>query len=1005
MPHNGACGDYTGGRQAYFCAARFEFLFFNEFANRWRFSQSCGSSAGIDAQGVAGEFPFPTTSAMWECSTSEEWENVWAAKPMSITCSVYDGDQLECLPGTYNSTGYGPNGECTSCPADRPFSDAGATSLSDCLDPSEGSECAQVTVEGCGGTDAEAFVNGDYVPYDGACSDWTAYFSEATGQYIYGGNGGSKSWINPTCGVTAEVWAEGQAGDYPFVTTNSAWDCSDDGWLIPKPTSITCSVYDGDQLECLPGTYNSTGYGPNGECTSCPTDLPLSLPGSALITDCYSLNPNLYVACRDTRRVVALNCDAGAFQIITDGELYAQDIDFITDDAFVIPNGGVQLMDTEGAPQGELVTAGSGLLVPNAVMRLALLDQVVVATGTGGNGKLFFFDLNDYQNGQAQFANNNVGVFSLNSGRVRFMSKGEQDDEILVTVRGSTEIGHSIRRLCVPSTSCDHPAVMATANPDLDQDIVDVAPLREKGTYLVTDRYPEVLGNGKVWECSLDETDVVLTECSTFAQRPENAKWDPFALLVDEVRKIVYVSDHDYHKIHMFRYGGGYLGRLEEKSGDLVNPSSMAIGPGVYPPNCVVALQTTATAGSTIELPLVLRDHLNHDLDPAADHVSRFRVYATGIISGTTNAVTIEGTTTISPDSTLTAALAIPYAGLWEVTATGGVANPQQMSGSPFQITVHPATTDPSNCEAEFDNLITAGSSFSFVITTVDAFGNPTTGAEFEFSCCVSEIMTKAGEYTVHVGPSIKGSPFRFNVMAGTPSASSSEHLVSREEQALELRVFPKDKFNNAITDATDCAVSIDGGDDIPLIAPNFNYTHTIPAKYEGEIVLSFTLGGVDVKDSPVTIAISPPWTPSLSKTDIALIAAGIAALTLLFVFLYRRQRQRAKITESRLLNSLLTQRVKEEKLQMSMNSLQDDLRNKKHSEEELEVMKLALNGLEEKQKDELREVLISSSEVKASRLLGKGGFGVVNLATYRGQQTAMKQLLTINDESVKRFR
>ena len=52
----------------------------------------------------------------------------------------------------------------------------------------------------------------------------------------------------------------------------------------------------------------------------------------------------------------------------------------------------------------------------------------------------------------------------------------------------------------------------------------------------------------------------------------------------------------------------------------------------------------------------------------------------------------------------------------------------------------------------------------------------------------------------------------------------------------------------------------------------------------------------------------------------------------------------------------------------------------------------------------ELKEVLIKSSEVKVSRLLGKGGFGVVNLATYRGKQTAMKQLLTINDESVKRF-
>ena len=68
-------------------------------------------------------------------------------------------------------------------------------------------------------------------------------------------------------------------------------------------------------------------------------------------------------------------------------------------------------------------------------------------------------------------------------------------------------------------------------------------------------------------------------------------------------------------------------------------------------------------------------------------------------------------------------------------------------------------------------------------------------------------------------------------------------------------------------------------------------------------------------------------------------------------------------------------------------------------------MMKAVLGGLEKKQKDELNELLISSSEVKVSRLLGMGGFAVVNLATYRGQHTAMTQLLTINDESVKRFR
>ena len=90
---------------------------------------------------------------------------------------------------------------------------------------------------------------------------------------------------------------------------------------------------------------------------------------------------------------------------------------------------------------------------------------------------------------------------------------------------------------------------------------------------------------------------------------------------------------------------------------------------------------------------------------------------------------------------------------------------------------------------------------------------------------------------------------------------------------------------------------------------------------------------------------------------------------------------------------------------QAEIANLQEDLRKKKHSEDELSVMKAAMDGLEERRKDELKEVLIKSSEVKVSRLLGKGGFGVVNLATYRGQHTAMKQLLMIDDESVKRFR
>jgi len=85
--------------------------------------------------------------------------------------------------------------------------------------------------------------------------------------------------------------------------------------------------------------------------------------------------------------------------------------------------------------------------------------------------------------------------------------------------------------------------------------------------------------------------------------------------------------------------------------------------------------------------------------------------------------------------------------------------------------------------------------------------------------------------------------------------------------------------------------------------------------------------------------------------------------------------------------------------------NLQEDLRKKKHSEEELEVMKKAMTNVSTQRQAELKGVLIPSSEVKIDRLLGKGGFGVVNLATYNGQYVAMKQLLTIEDDSVKIFR
>ena len=84
---------------------------------------------------------------------------------------------------------------------------------------------------------------------------------------------------------------------------------------------------------------------------------------------------------------------------------------------------------------------------------------------------------------------------------------------------------------------------------------------------------------------------------------------------------------------------------------------------------------------------------------------------------------------------------------------------------------------------------------------------------------------------------------------------------------------------------------------------------------------------------------------------------------------------------------------------------LNESLQRKKHSEDELELMKKAMDELSKEKSNELKEVIIKSSEVKIESLIGKGGFGEVHLATYRGTKVALKTLLNMNKENVQRFR
>ena len=83
----------------------------------------------------------------------------------------------------------------------------------------------------------------------------------------------------------------------------------------------------------------------------------------------------------------------------------------------------------------------------------------------------------------------------------------------------------------------------------------------------------------------------------------------------------------------------------------------------------------------------------------------------------------------------------------------------------------------------------------------------------------------------------------------------------------------------------------------------------------------------------------------------------------------------------------------------------QENLRQKSLAIEELKVMDEALLEVSSARADELGKVIIKSSEIKMLQMLGKGAYGEVHLAEYRGKKFAMKKFILIDKENVERFR
>ncbi|GMI24653.1 hypothetical protein TeGR_g14475, partial [Tetraparma gracilis] len=139
-----------------------------------------------------------------------------------------------------------------------------------------------------------------------------------------------------------------------------------------------------------------------------------------------------------------------------------------------------------------------------------------------------------------------------------------------------------------------------------------------------------------------------------------------------------------------------------------------------------------------------------------------------------------------------------------------------------------------------------------------------------------------------------------------------------------------------------------------------------------------------------------------IAPSPIRYIAAGCAAAIILAALpFFLRDRYLSKKASARVMEIRSSNR----RLESQNESLQNQVQRKRHSEKEMEAMRKAMEEQKEDRKDELRNVMVDSSELEIIELLGQGGMGKVHLANFHSQQVAVKQLITINDDSVMRFR
>lgn len=299
------------------------------------------------------------------------------------------------------------------------------------------------------------------------------------------------------------------------------------------------------------------------------------------------------------------------------------------------------------------------------------------------------------------------------------------------------------------------------------------------------------------------------------------------------------------------------------------------------------------------------------------------------------------------------------------------------------------------------------------------------------------KIITETKEYNVHVfhrySPTgtlqeLALSPYWITVSPNSfsPSMSVSDlrdiafnNILANDLQgrSVTFQISPRDNFGNLLTNSNfiifDVVVEwITNNNPIETVHTDFvsfpfEGSIDIPKQDygdQGTMLIYIRANNTLIQDSPFTVPIraidAPPNTST--TTTIAGIVVFIFFVTI-GILLYNRSHMKIEVEELNQWGKAVENRnlriMEENKM------LEEQLQHRKHSPEEIAIMNQVMERQTEDRLNELRGVIVNSSEVTLGNVIGRGGFGTVNLGIFNGQKVAVKQLKDVSEKNVKRFR